>query len=54
MFVKTGEDKLERRTVTLGDSNFDFVEVTSGIQPGEEVVVSDMSSYKNKRSIKLK
>lgn len=54
MFVKTEEDKLERRTVTLGDSNFDFVEVTSGIQPGEEVVVSDMSSYKNKRSIKLK
>ncbi len=54
MFVKSGEDKLERRTVTLGDSNFDFVEVTSGIQPGEEVVVSDMSSYKNKRSIKLK
>lgn len=54
LFVKTEEGKLESRTVTLGDSNFDFVEVTNGIQPGEEVVVSDMSNYKNKKSIKLK
>lgn len=54
LFVKTGEGKLERRTVTLGDSNFDFVEVKSGIQPGEPVVVSDMATYKNKKSIKLK
>lgn len=54
MFVKTSPGKLERRSVTLGDSNFDFVEVKSGIRPGEEVVVSDMSSYKNKKSLKLK
>ncbi len=54
MFVKTSEDQIERRSVALGDSNFDYVEVVSGIQPGEEVVVSDMSSYKNKKSIKLK
>lgn len=54
MFVKTEPGKLERRTVTLGDSNFDFVEVKSGIQAGEEVVVSDMSSYKNKKTISLK
>lgn len=54
MFVKTSDDTIERRTVSLGDSNFDYVEVISGIEPGEEVVVSDMSSYKNKKSIKLK
>lgn len=54
LFIKTSDGKLERRNVTLGDSNFDFVEVKSGIQPGELVVVSDMSSYKNKKSIKLK
>ena len=54
MFVKVSDNRLERRSVTLGDSNFDYVEVKSGIQPGEEVVVSDMSSYKNKKSIKLK
>ncbi len=54
LFVKTEPGKLERRSVTLGDSNFDFVEVRSGIQPGEEVVVSDMAAYKNKGSLKLK
>lgn len=54
MFVKTGDNTLERRSVTLGDSNFDFVEVRSGIQPGEEVVVSDMTDYKNSKSLKLK
>lgn len=54
LFVKTAPDKLERRAVTLGDSNFDFVEVKSGIQPGEEVVISDMANYKNSSSIKLK
>jgi len=54
LFVKVSDDRLERRNVSLGDSNFDYVEVKSGIQPGEQVVVSDMASYKNKRSIKLK
>lgn len=53
LFVKTSDNKLERRSVSLGDSNFDFVEVKSGIQPGEQVVVSDMSDYKNQKSIKL-
>lgn len=54
LFVKITEDKLERRNVSLGDSNFDYVEVLSGIRPGEMVVVSDMSTYKNKKSLKLK
>ncbi len=54
MFVKTDANTLERRSVTLGDSNFDFVEVKSGIQPGEEVVISDMSDYKNKKTLKIK
>lgn len=54
LFVKTEPGRLERRTVSLGDSNFDYVEVKSGIAPGEEVVVSDMSSYKKKKAINLK
>ncbi|UOQ68019.1 efflux RND transporter periplasmic adaptor subunit [Hymenobacter volaticus] len=37
--------KLVRRTVQFGDSNFDFVEVKSGLQAGEEIVVSDMKDY---------
>ena len=54
LFVKVSPDKLERRAVTLGDSNFDFVEVLSGIRPGEEVVITDMRDYKTKKSITLK
>lgn len=54
MFVKVSPDKLERRSVTLGDSNFDFVEVKSGIQPGEEVVITDMTNYKSKKALTLK
>lgn len=54
MFVRTAPDRLERRNVVLGDSNFDFVEVKSGINPGEELVVSDMSVYKDKRQLKIK
>ena len=54
LFVRVSSDRLERRLVSLGDSNFDFVEVKSGISPGEEVVITDMSDYKNRKSIKLK
>ncbi len=54
LFVKTAPDKLEKRGVTLGDSNFDYVEVKSGIAPGEEVVISDMSAYKKDKVITIK
>lgn len=54
LFVRTSEDELIKRKVQLGDSNFEYVEVISGLQPGDEVVVSDMSSYKNKNKLKLK
>ena len=54
LFVRTASDELEKRKVRLGDSNFEYVEVVSGLKPGEQVVVSDMSQYKNKSSLKLK
>lgn len=54
LFVKTSDDEIERRIVTLGDSNFDFVEVKNGISPGETVVITDMQDYNNKKGIKLK
>ncbi|MCE5227030.1 MAG: efflux RND transporter periplasmic adaptor subunit [Porphyromonadaceae bacterium] len=52
LFVAKG-NQLIKRKVQLGDSNYEFVEVVSGLQPGEEVVVSDMSNYKNKNKLKL-
>ena len=52
LFVRDGEGQLVKRKVQLGDSNFEYVEVVSGLQPGDQVVVSDMSQYKNKNKRK--
>ena len=54
LFVKTGEDRLERRTVRLGDSSFEYVEVVDGLEIGDRVVISGMKEYQNKKSIKIK
>ncbi len=53
MFVLTADDELERRAVRLGDSNYEYVEVISGINAGDRVVVSDMSAYKDSNKLKL-
>lgn len=54
LFVMDGDDEIVKRKVQLGDSNFEYVEVVSGLKPGDRVVVSDMSSYKNKNKLKVK
>ena len=54
LFVDTGERALERREVILGDGNFDYVEVQSGLRPGEKVVRNDLSEYNNRKKINLK
>lgn len=54
LFVMDSEKELVKRKVQLGDSNFEFVEVVSGLKPGDKVVVSDMSSHKNKNKLKVK
>lgn len=52
LFVLNG-NSLEKRKVQLGESNYEFVEVVSGLQPGDKVVVSDMSQYRNKSKLKV-
>ena len=52
LFVVNGGQLLKRK-VQLGDSNFEFVEVVSGLQEGDQVVVSDMSAYKDKNKMKI-
>ncbi len=54
MFVQTSDSRLEKRNVRLGDSNYEFVEVVSGINPGEKVVTSDMSDYRTNSHLKLR
>lgn len=52
LFVRSGNELLKRK-VQLGDSNYELVEVVGGLKSGDQVVVSDMSNYKNKRKMKL-
>lgn len=54
LFVFNGDDKLERRSVRLGDSNFEFVEVVDGLNDDDRVVVSDMKRFINATSVKVK
>ena len=41
------------REVKLGECNYDYIEVLSGLDLGEQVVVNDMSKYKGKEKIKV-
>ena len=43
----------ERRTVKTGLSNFDYIEILSGLKEGDEVITSDMASYKNVKTITI-
>ena len=43
-----------RRTVRFGDSNFDFVQVTSGLRPGEEIVLSDMKAHEETPELRVR
>ena len=54
LFVQDSDNEIIKRKVQLGDSNFEYVEVVSGLQPGDKVVVSDMSNYKNKSKLQHK
>ena len=54
LFVQDSDNEIIKRKVQLGDSNFEYVEVVSGLQPGDKVVVSDMSNYKDKSKLKVK
>ncbi len=45
--------KAERRTVHIGMTNFDFVEIKDNLQPGDEIITSDMSEYKNVKEITI-
>jgi HlyD family secretion protein len=45
--------KAARRTVHVGMSNFDYVEIKDNVRPGEVIITSDMSEYKNVKEITI-
>lgn len=48
LYVRSG-DELVYRKVELGMSNYEYIEVVSGLELGEEVVVSDMSEFRGEK-----
>ncbi|MDN3579275.1 efflux RND transporter periplasmic adaptor subunit [Mucilaginibacter flavus] len=50
IFVLNG-NKAERRTVHIGLTNFDYVEIQDGVKPGDVVITSDMNEYKNSKEV---
>jgi HlyD family secretion protein len=43
-----------RREVEVGLSNFDFVEIKSGLKAGEKVILTDMNQYEHLEEISIK
>ena len=52
LFVRSGNELLKRK-VQLGDSNYELVEVVSGLEPGEQVVVSVSYTHLTLPTIRL-
>ena len=53
LWVVRGGEAIPRK-LRLGDSNYEYVEVLEGLSPGEQVIVSNMDNYKNRKKVKVK
>ena len=45
--------KAEKRTVHIGLTNFDYVEIQDGVKPGDVIVTSDMTEFKNSKEVTI-
>ncbi|HEY1007061.1 MAG TPA: HlyD family efflux transporter periplasmic adaptor subunit [Sphingobacteriaceae bacterium] len=52
IFIVRG-GKAEKLTVHTGLSNFDFIEIRDQVRPGDVVITSDMSEFKNTRELTI-
>lgn len=46
--------KAVRKTVNIGATNFDYVEITDLVEPGDEVIIADMEKYIHHKEIAIK
>lgn len=53
-FMSDDGKSLEKKEVKLGNSNYEFVEATEGIRPGDKVIISDMSNFKDSSKLKIR
>ena len=47
------DDKALRREVETGLSNFDFVEIKSGLEVGDKVILTDLNDYEHLEEISI-
>ena len=48
------DGKAVKRSVKLGEGSYDYVEVLEGLEPGDQVIISDMNKYRSKDNLKVK
>lgn len=53
LYVVHGQ-KAFRTKVVLGEANYDFIEVVSGLESGDKVILTDISEKQQKEEIKVK
>jgi HlyD family secretion protein len=53
VYVLTNKGIAQRREVQVGLSNFDYVEIKSGIQPGEKVIITDLGQFEHLQEITI-
>jgi RND family efflux transporter MFP subunit len=52
VFVVDSNSRVEARPITLGAETADYAEVTAGLKPGEQVIISDRSGLKPGEAVK--
>ena len=53
VYILNNQGIAQRREVQVGLSNFDYVEIKSGIQPGESVIITDLSEFEHLQEITI-
>lgn len=53
LYIFKDSHTLVPRTVRLGECNYDYVEVVSGLDEGDSVIISDMKKFKGREKIKI-
>ena len=54
VYFKVDENRAVMREVETGLKGFEFVELKEGAKIGDEIIVSDISSFRRKKTIDLK
>lgn len=54
LFVLDSDNTLVKRKVALGEGNYQWIKVQSGLKPGDRIVTSDMNAFTKSNKLKIK